>query len=94
MPEISFHASIRSSRERMGVSESVPCFSCQRSAREVVDDGDLVPAGREAHRRRPAEIAVAPENEDAHVRAAGYSPIGRTVTPGRYIGAGLFWPPP
>ena len=30
MPEISFHASIRSSRERIGVSESVPCFSCQR----------------------------------------------------------------
>ena len=28
MPETSFQAAIRSSRERIGVSESVPCLSC------------------------------------------------------------------
>ncbi len=33
---------------------------------EVVEDGDLVASGREPQGRRPAEIAVAPENENAH----------------------------
>src|SRR6185295_13171861 len=35
-------------------------------ADEVVDDGDLVAAGGEPEGRRPAQITVAPEDENAH----------------------------
>src|SRR3954452_22229599 len=41
-------------------------FGVPTAAGEVVDDGDFVPAGREAKRRRPAEVAVAPKDEDSH----------------------------
>ena len=41
------------------------------AAGEVVDDGDLVAAGREPQGRRPAQVAVAPENENAHEARQG-----------------------
>ena len=41
------------------------------AAREVVDDRDLVPTSRKPHRGRPAEVAVAPENKDAHKSRQG-----------------------
>ena len=53
----------RQRRERVGRLLEVPA-----AAGEVVDDGDLMAAVAEPQRRRPAEIAVAPENEDAHRR--------------------------
>src|SRR3954468_812465 len=47
--------------QRVGAVFGVPA-----AAGEVVDDGDFMAAGREAERRRPAEVAVAPEDEDSH----------------------------
>ena len=41
-------------------------FGVPAAAGEVVDDGDFVAAGREAERSRPAEVAVAPKDEDSH----------------------------
>ena len=83
MPETSFQAAIRSSRGRIGVSESVPWGSTPAAAREVVDDGYVVAARREAHRGRPAEVAVAPEDEDAHRGRQGSSgmPVRRRRRP-------------
>ena len=69
-PETSRHASIRSARPRIGVSESVDVLVMPAAAGEVVDDEDLVAAGREAHRRGPAEVAVAAEDQDPHGGAA------------------------
>ena len=81
MPETSCQAAMRSSRradrrQRVGAVLLVPA-----AAGEVVDDGDLVAAGREAHRRRPAEIAVAPEDEDAHETRQGSAPGGASSCP-------------
>src|SRR4029077_20182657 len=41
------------------------------AAGEVVDDGDLVAAGREAQGSWPAQVAVAPKNENAHKSRQG-----------------------
>ena len=43
-------------------------FAVPAAAGEVVDDRHLVAAGREPQGSRPAEVAVAPENENAHRR--------------------------
>ena len=58
-------------RQRIGSVPLVPV-----SAGEVVDDRDLVPTGREPHRGRPAEIAVAPEDQDAHGERGRVPPNG------------------
>ena len=76
-------------RQRVGAVPLVPL-----TAGEVVDDGHLVATGREAHRRRPAEIAIAPENEDAHERRqssahGGASSCPRPTSRWAYSGAAL-----
>ncbi len=48
-------------RQRAGAGLIVPA-----AAGEVVDDRDLVAASREPQSRRPAQVAVAPKNENAH----------------------------
>ena len=60
-------------RQRVGRVLGVPA-----AAGEVVDDGDLVPARGEAHRGRPAEIPVTPEDQDPHDRARVDEPGRRT----------------
>jgi hypothetical protein len=40
------------------------------AASEVVDEEDVVPAGRESHRRGPPEVAIAAEDQDSHGGAA------------------------
>ena len=40
------------------------------AAGEVVDDEDVVPAGRESHRRGPPQVAIAAEDQDSHGGAA------------------------
>ena len=69
LPETSRQASTRSVEradrgQRVGRVLDVPA-----AAGEVVDDGDLVPAGRESHRGRPPQVPVATQDQDAH-RAA------------------------
>ena len=58
--------------QRVGAVLPVPA-----AAGEVVDDRDLVAAGREPQGRRPAQVAVAPENENAHRSRQG---SGREAT--------------
>jgi hypothetical protein len=36
------------------------------AAGEVVDDEDVVPTGRESHRRGPPQVAIAAEDQDSH----------------------------
>jgi hypothetical protein len=51
-------------------------FGVPAATGEVVDDGDFVAAGGEAECRRPAEVAVAPEDEDSH---EGGTLVGRSA---------------
>ena len=57
---------MRSSRSAIGVSEPLPCFFVPAAAGKVVDERDLMTAGREPQGSRPAQVTVAPKDENAH----------------------------
>ena len=57
-------ARMRSCRVGIGKSGRTPELELPLALGEVVDDGDAVPGLREGHRGRPAEIAVAAEDQD------------------------------
>ena len=69
LPITSRQASTRSASERDRGQRVGRVLGVPAPPREVVDDGDLVPAGREAHRGRPAEVPVTAQDQDPHDRA-------------------------